>query len=484
MPVRSFLRLLAAALVGAVSLMPSTDPGAAQPLHAAPLIVQPLSPTAMWTRYWQVRVRTAPDGTILSNLDIDQEVRVTGATMAGDARWLRVQLWGALNGWIRADLLTGAPITPGPVPPGVPVSPHPVGAHSAMPLRALGVADGEARVRANPDAGARLLRIVGDATPLRVTAWATDSLGEAWYRLSAPLAGWVSADHVHLDRGAPRPSLDPLQGIGMWCTPPVLDTAPPQALVAAAVANHVTHLYVEVAGSRDGFWGKDDLAKLLPVAHAAHIAVIAWVYPFLDDVPHDVDLSWQVARYVAPSGDRPDGLVADVEQNMQEPYVRAYGEVLRARLGPHVLMAIATYPPQSYWGARYPFAIVARSWDLIIPMDYWHLQSRPYSAAEAAGYVEDSIAGIRRAVGSYDVPIEVLGQMFDFNQNGLNSPSADEIRGAIRGALAARTTSISFFEWNHATPGEWDALRAWQTPSSGSAATDAPVPEPGPYRPR
>lgn len=474
-------RPFAAALLAAASLAPCAHANSIGIAGASHLVVQPRTPASMWTRYWQVRVRSAPEGQILSNLDIDQEVRVTGATTYQDAEWLRVQLWGALTGWIRADLLASAPITPGPVPPGVPVAPHPDGAHLSMALHTQGVADGAARVRVQPDAGARLLRILPSGTPVTVMAWATDSAGEAWYHLSAPIAGWVIADHVNLDRGAPRASLAPVRGLGMWCTPPVLESAPPQALIAAARASHVTHLYVEVAGSHDGFWGKEDLARILPVAHAAHIAVIAWVYPFLDDVPHDVDLSLQVARYVAPSGDRPDGLAADVEQNMQEPYVRAYGQILRALLGPHELMTIATYPPQSYWGQRYPFRTVARSWDLIIPMDYWHLEPRTYTAAEAGAYVAASIAGIQRASGAPDVPIEPVGQMFDFNQNGLNSPSAGEIRGAIQAALAADTSGISFFEWNHATPGEWDALRAWPTaPASGIQATDAPIPEPSP----
>jgi hypothetical protein len=478
------LRLLAIALLTAASMVPSTKISAARPARTSQLIVQTLAPTSMWTRFWQVRVRGAPEGQILSNLDVDQEVRVTGSTMYNSAQWLRVQLWGALDGWIRGDLLAAAPVVPGPIPPGVPVAPHPDGAHGSMALDTDGVADGLARVRVSPDAGSQLLRILPSATSLHVVAWATDSSGSAWYHLSAPLAGWVIAEHVNLDRGATRASLGPVQGLGMWCTPPVLDAAPPQALVAAARANHITHLYVEVAGSHDGFWGKGALARLLPVAHAAHIAVIAWVYPFLDDIPLDVDLTLQVAHYMAPSGDRPDGIAADVEQNMQEPFVRAYGQILRTRLGPQELMTIATYPPQSYWGARYPFRTVAQTWDLIIPMDYWHLQSRPYSAAEAAGYVTDSIAGIRQAVGSFDVPIEALGQMFDFNQNGLNSPSEDEIKGAIQGALAAHTTSISFFEWNHATPGEWDGLSAWHAVSSGIVATDAPVPEPGPFHHR
>ncbi|HWE60291.1 MAG TPA: SH3 domain-containing protein [Chloroflexota bacterium] len=457
-----------------MSTLPVAHAGDVRRARVARLAVEPLPPTPMWTRFWQVRVRSTPGGPLLSNLDIDQEVRATGATAIDGVRWLRVQLWGALDGWIRADLLAPTPIVPTPGPPGVPVAPHPVGPHAPMPVHADGVADGEARLRTQPDSGASLLQILPSGTPLHVKAWVTDSTGQAWYRTSAPVEGWVSADHVNLDRGTPLPNLAAVQGLGMWCTPPVLDAAPPQALVSAAVANHITHIYVEVAGSHDGFWGKQTLDTLLPVAHAAHIAVIAWVYPFLDDLPLDVEQSVQVARYVAPSGDRPDGLMADVEQNMQEPYVRAYSQVVRARLGPRVLMGIATYPPQSYWGARYPFRTVARSWDVIVPMDYWHLSPRPYAAAEAADYVTASIAGIRQAVGSQTVPIEVLGQMFDFYQTGLNSPTMAEVEAAINAAIAGDAIGVSFFEWNHATPGEWDALGAWHEPDPGvqKAATE------------
>jgi len=335
-----------------------------------------------------------------------------------------------------------------------------------MPLHSRGVADGEARLRTQPDALAHLLRIMPDGTKLQVREWATDSSGQAWYHLSAPAPGWVSAGHVNLSRGTPRPSLAPLRGLGMWCTPPIVDTAPPAALIATAINNHVTHLYVEVAGSRSGFYGADTLAALLPLAHRAHIAVIAWVYPFLDDVPRDVAVAVQTARYVAPSGDRPDGIMADVEQNMQEPYVRAYSQVLRARIGPHVLMAITTYPPQSYWGRIYPFRTVARSWDMVAPQDYWHLRHRTYTADEVYRYVLDSIMELRAAAHSPHLPVEALGQMFDLYQDGTGFPSAAEIRAAIRAARDAHTPGISFFEWNHATPGEWDALRAW--PQTGA----------------
>lgn len=422
----------------------------------APLAVQVLPSTTMWTRYWDVRVRARPDGPVLTQLDIDQQVRVTGTTVVLGARWDRVRLWGVLDSWIRADLLAVAPLQES-LASGVPVAPHPAGPHAPMPLRSTAVADGPGVLRTTPSLSAPASGALAAGAHVAVSAWATDAAGRAWYRVITP-SGWVSAGAVNLTPGAGLARLSALRGLGMWCTPPVLDAAPAEVLIAAARRNHVTHLYVEVAGSRDGFWGADALGRILHVAHAAHIAVIAWVYPFLDDLPHDVAVTLQAARYRAPDGERPDGLMADVEQNMQEPYVRAYGQVLRALLGPKALMAITTYPPQTYWGRIYPFRTVARSWDLIAPQDYWRVTRRPYSAREVYRYVMESLAGIRAATGHPDVPVEVLGQTFDIFGSGINSPSGAEILAAAHAERDGHAYAISFFEWNHATPEEWDAL--------------------------
>jgi hypothetical protein len=467
------VRVLCAVLLlvgGVLGLHRPDRPIGGTPVRAGPISTQPLAPTLMWTRYWDVQVRDRPAGAVLADLDIDQEVRVTGAVTVAGVRWFRVRLWNARDAWIRADGVTSTPVRPGPSSPGVPVAPHPSGPHGPMVLHAYGVADGEARLRGGPTILAPLLRTMSSGTRLRVVEWATDSAGLAWYHLSAPAAGWVSADHVNLDRGTPRPSLAPVSGLGMWCTPPILDAVPPAVLIATAERNHVTHLYVEVAGSHPGFYGAATLAALLPLAHRAHIAVIAWVYPFLDDVPRDVEIAMQAARYVAPSGDRPDGIMADVEQNMQEPYVRAYSQILRARLGPSLLMAITTYPPQSYWGRIYPFSTVARSWDMVAPQDYWHSEHQGYTADQAYRFVADSIRLLRIAARSPRLPVEAVGQMFDIYQDGRGFPTAAEIRAAIRAAHDAGTAGISFFEWNHATPDEWDALSAWNTVDIGGTA--------------
>ncbi|MGH2345982.1 MAG: SH3 domain-containing protein, partial [Chloroflexota bacterium] len=465
------VRVLCAALVLAAGVLSRRLPDlhtGAMPVRGARLTIQLLAPTLMWTRYEGVRVRDRPTGAVLASLDIDQEVRVTGAAGAAGARWFRVRLWDAVDAWIRADLLAPTPVIPGSSPSGVPVAPHPTGPHAPMALHTHGVADGAARLRGGPTTAAPLLRILPSGAKLQVVAWATDSTGQAWYQVNAPASGWISADHVNLDRGTTRPSLAPVRGLGMWCTPPILDSAPPAVLIATAKQNHVTHLYVEVAGSHPGFYGASTLAALLPLAHRAHIAVIAWVYPFLDDVPRDVAIAVRTARYVAPTGDRLDGIMADVEQNMREPYVRAYSQVLRAQLGPDRLMAITTYAPQTYWGRIYPFRTVARSWDLVVPQDYWHSAHHAYTADQAYRFVAESIRMVRAAAHSPRLPVEALGQMFDIYQDGTGFPTAAEIRAAIRAARDGHTDGISFFEWNHATPDEWDALSAWNAPTGGT----------------
>src|SRR5205823_4297573 len=107
---------------------------------------------------------------------------------------------------------------------------------------------------------------------------------------------------------------------------------------------------------------------------------------------------------------------------MDEGAVRAYGQVLRGLLGPDELMAIATYPPQWHHGQTYPFATAALSWNVIVPMDYWHVQRRSYSVAEVYRFVQESVQAIRAQTRA-DQPVEVLGQMFDPYQDGANSPS-------------------------------------------------------------
>ncbi|HVA88799.1 MAG TPA: SH3 domain-containing protein, partial [Chloroflexota bacterium] len=237
------------------------------------------APHSMWSRAWETRVRAAPNGRILTELDLDQEVEVTGRqTTVGGVTWLQVTLWGALTGWTAADLLALAPVA-GPGYGSAAPIPTPAGPHLPMPLRATARVSAAAELYVTPSAAGAVAAALRPGAALTVTAWATDRTGEAWYAVrTGSEAGWVSASSADLLPAAgPRASLAPLRGTGMWLTPAVLNIAPPEALVDAARKDGVTHLYVEVATSASSsrFIGGAILDKLLPVAHRAHISVIA-----------------------------------------------------------------------------------------------------------------------------------------------------------------------------------------------------------------
>lgn len=429
---------------------------------------RPASPgtTALWTVPAGTTAYAAPtvSGGVLARLPGDLPVRALGAGTPG---WASIALFGTLRAWVPRTTLQLHPgdIAPSPSTAVVatPAPPVPLKASPPMPFVARMHSRVAVYLRTAPSFAATRLLVLPRRSAFSTDAWATDAAGAAWFHVHTPAgAGWLYGDALVLDEPAPtQPArlLDPFRGKGMWFTYGLLATSPVTTIVAAAHAAGLTHLYVEVARSNKGYYGEAGLRTLLPVAHRAGIRVIAWVYPFLRDLPSDVTMSLAAARATAPGGDKIDGLVADVEENMSEVAVRAYGQLLRATLGPNVPLAIATYPPQWAAGKTYPFATAALTWNVIIPMDYWHLRSGPYSAATVYSFVAESINRIR-AVTSPTEPIEVLGQMFDLQNSGRNSPTAPEIAAAAAAARAGGALGVSFFEWAHATPDEWDALAA------------------------
>ncbi|MDQ3699730.1 MAG: hypothetical protein M3442_02290, partial [Chloroflexota bacterium] len=278
----------------------------------------------------------------------------------------------------------------------------------------------------------------------------------------------ILADTVGLETPDPLvmtvnavPLTRPVSGKGMWFTYDVLRETPAAHIVATARANGFAFLAPQVGTSRRGYWAGAELDALLPAAHAAGLAVVPWVYTWLADLPADLDLAVTAARHVAPGGHAVDGIAVDLEENLDEGAMRAYGHLLRATLGPERLLIAITFQPQNEAGRRTPFGALAETFNVIAPMSYWHLRNVPYSYRQAYDYVAESVRLIRERTGRPDVPVAVLGQTFDWftrNEIGAGNPTADEIRGAMQGARDAGALGIGFFNWFSTTPEEWEAI--------------------------
>ncbi len=327
---------------------------------------------------------------------------------------------------------------------------NPLAAPLSVSLTAQGGAGSLSQTSANlggPGAAARFQAAAPGTETVRVTDPAAPSLGavQVTFRVIAQAA-------------------DVAAGKGFWLLGSDLSQQPVPQLLAELKKLGATHVYLEVEGSW-GFYGSSELRTFLYQAHDAGIAVLAWVYPYLKNVPLDERLTGQVAAYVAPTGDRPDGIAADIEENTHAPAVGSYAAFVRKALGPAGVFIAVTYPP--IYHEDYPFATLAPYVTLYAPMDYWHYQATPEDFSQAYQYVNQTVVLIRQLAGLPEVPVSVIGQTYDMFSNGAQgvfSPTPQELQAAFQAASDSGALGISFYRLPTATPAELQTIRTLPYP--------------------
>jgi hypothetical protein len=406
------LRLLLLLALGAACTAPAPLLGGrtAPPAVAVGRVVRDFAP---------VYAGPGPGFPLVWRLYEGSQVAVTGdADDAGDGtRWLPIRLWNAHDGWIEETAITFEPFPPPPPTPptdgggGGPCAPPapPPAAPGPRPLTAAATVLAPTRPGRTVD-GAGTGAALAAGTPVTVEAWDVGADGRVRYKVRGDGgSGWAAPGTVALAAADPaarlvdgRPIAAPLAGLGLWFT---LDArehgeAAGARVAAAAAAAGLSHLYVEVATSRGGFFGTRWLNELLPAARAAGVRVIGSVYVCLDDPAADLALALAVARYRTPAGLGLDGLTADIEETLVAANVQAFGELLRHHLGDDYLLVATVYPPESGWARAYPWAALARCWNAVAPMAYWrHMEERPFTPEEVYAYIGRQVAGVRALAG-------------------------------------------------------------------------------------
>jgi len=421
-------------------------------------------------------------GTLLTELLGGTDVTPLDQTLVKGITWQHVLFWSGIEGYINAALLAvHPPATAVEGSCGFPNVPDPQSVplpslHSpwSLPVGTTGTLLSPATLHAQPASSSPPVTVLAIGTLVQLMAWASDSDGHPWYKAStAQSVGWLWSGDI--SQNEPNPVTHqvngkaiwiPVSGKGMWFTNYLAHHSNMSALVAAAKLAGITHLYVEVAITQYGFFGENTLDRLVPVAHAAGIAVIAWVYPNLNNIAADVRMTQAVADYVTKAGDRVDGIATDVEEVDDTASVFSYGQLVRALLGPDTLLVAAVYHP--FAEPFYPYAAIAASWNVIAPMDYWHSRRyHSYSIVDVERFVSDSITTIRAAMVGLGttilLPVEELGQTYDmYSSDGTgnqDAPTFAEITADMQTAHALGCIGVSFFEWQTATQAEWTSIR-------------------------
>ncbi|MFL6240179.1 MAG: hypothetical protein ACJ735_11880 [Actinomycetes bacterium] len=251
---------------------------------------------------------------------------------------------------------------------------------------------------------------------------------------------------------ARRVDLSPVRGKGMWLTTWPTSHLDVGAIVARSRAAGVHQLWVRTGGTKQGWYGGRILPALLPAAHAAGIAVIAWDFPTLSDPAADAARA-RASLQGQFGGQHIDGFSTDIETTSERVYdtsrrVRLYLSLVRRYAGSRPV--VATVPrPTAHRLATYPYAAQAPYVDVFAPMVYW-------SCSEPGAMVTSSLAPLRK----YHRALSVVGQSYDMGPEGGRHglPSAHEIWRFLDVSKRAGAVGASLYTYDQTHAAQWRAL--------------------------
>lgn len=257
-----------------------------------------------------------------------------------------------------------------------------------------------------------------------------------------------------------NPSLAALTGKGMWIWQwPHTEGGNIAAIVARARAAGLRQLWVRVADSRDRFYAADELSALVPLAHRAGMAVIAWGFPFLYDPVDDAAWTADALNWRAADGEGVDGWAADIETPSEgvmlaDLRISVYLGLVRRSVAGRPLIG-TVYPPNDLWWSNgYPYRSIARYVDAFAPMLYWECKQPGDYAAQAIARLQPMR------------PVHLIGQAFSLGPYGgrVDSPSAEEEQRFLDTARRGGALGASLWAWQLADAEEWGALSAYSWP--------------------
>jgi hypothetical protein len=190
---------------------------------------------------------------------------------------------------------------------------------------------------------------------------------------------------------------------------------------------NIDTIYLQINRSTtEVFKHKQALDEILKKAHEKKIKVIGWSYCYLKDIDTDVKKFVEPALYISSEGHRLDGMAADIEENISLWAVKTYTEKIKSALPKDYPLIAITFSPKIK--QAYPWEYIAQSWDVIMPMVYWHgLKNRTEDTVY--NFVKESIADLRRLSGKEDLNIHLItdGDRTNHNEVRLSLEAARDL---------------------------------------------------------
>ena len=250
---------------------------------------------------------------------------------------------------------------------------------------------------------------------------------------------------------AHHPSLRAVGGKGMWLTTWADSVIDVRTVVAKAHNAGLRQIWVRTGGTPQGFYGHHVLDRLLPAAHAAGIAVIAWDFPMMSDPVHDAARAARTIR-ASYGGQHIDGFSPDIETINEGTFnsplrVRVYLSRVRA-VAPKLPLVATVMRPTTYQLATYPYRAEAPYVDVFAPMVYWSCNEPGLLAAQSL----KPLVKMR--------PVHLIGQSYDMGPEGgrRGLPTGREIWRFLDVAKRSGAVGASLYLYTETRRPQWTAL--------------------------
>ncbi len=299
---------------------------------------------------------------------------------------------------------------------------------------------------------------IGPKTAARTAAApnvnATDLVPSASSAAVAPSVAAAPSRAAHPVAGPTAPDAMPIAGKGMWIwLVPQVEGGNPHKIVRKAKAYGLTHLYVRSSSTTSGLKWIGDINRIVPVAHAAGLKVIAWDFPRLANPRADAARIVRVIDHRTPSGHKVDGVAVDLETAGEGVHLTAYGARIftdtlkHAR--PNAFRVLVPPRPTATTKKTYPYSLIP-AYSAVAPMVYWHQRDPGKLAIEAVNYLK-----------RFGRPVAPIGQAYDSALDPGGKPGRPNSRTLAyfaQSAMRAGAVGVSFWSWQHADTEMWRGI--------------------------
>ena len=281
--------------------------------------------------------------------------------------------------------------------------------------------------------------------------------------LAVPLIG-LNPQPPQQASAAPSPRLSsleaPYQGLGTWVD--MYNRGPwahPSRTIGRMVKHGVQTLYLETSSYRShhAIYRSHSAARLITLAHANGIRVVAWSVPGFKNIRTDYERVMKAITFTTPSGQNFDSYAMDIEAtlvpniNRRNKRFAKLASNVRNAVGSVELGAIVPDPAhQTYW-KPFPYLTVDRLFDVYLPMSYFTVRG-VHGLHKVHNYIVANVRFIKAASRNDSARIHVIGGI-------AGDVSRRETRGMMTAVRNMKGIGASLYDFPITTKKEWRKMQ-------------------------